>query len=164
MDLTFDSCNLDLDLELIFYNSTILLLEDVDILLELLIIYSWIIGKTHGWAIISVVIHADREFWKSDTINCGYFNLGTNKSNTIGTIMLINYSGTVLRSIWLNSKHVYHLTNINLQTRSNIISLGIRKDESLRCYRRSRAGKIFLIGLKFCSHSIGVPRFFDLTT
>ena len=55
--------------------------------------------------------------------------------------MLINYSGTVLRSIWLNSKHVYHLTNINLQIRSNIISLGIRKDESLRCYRRSRAGK-----------------------
>ena len=55
--------------------------------------------------------------------------------------MLINYSGTVLRSIWLNSKHVYHLTNINLQTRSNIISLGIRKDESLRCYMRSRAGK-----------------------
>ena len=55
--------------------------------------------------------------------------------------MLINYSGTVLRSIWLKSKHVFHLTNINLQTRSNIISLGIRKDESLRCYRRSRAGK-----------------------
>ena len=55
--------------------------------------------------------------------------------------MLINYSGNALRSIWLKSKDVFHLTNINLQARSNIISLGIRKDDSLRCYRRSRAGK-----------------------
>ena len=55
--------------------------------------------------------------------------------------MLINYSGNALRNIWLKSKHVFHLTNINLQTRPNIISLGIGKDESLRCYRRSTTGK-----------------------
>ena len=42
-------------------------------LLELLIIYSQIIEKTHGWAIIGVVVHADKEFWKFDAINLGYF-------------------------------------------------------------------------------------------
>ena len=57
---------------------TILLLEDVleysvCILLELLVIYSQIIEKTHGWVIISTVMHVDREFWKSDAINLGYF-------------------------------------------------------------------------------------------
>ena len=72
-------------------------------------------------------------------------------------IMLINYSGNALRNIWLKSKHVFHLTNINLLTRSNIISLGIRKDESLRCYRRSRAGKNIFNRIKFFSQSIIVP-------
>ena len=55
--------------------------------------------------------------------------------------MFINYTSNVLRSIWMKSRHIYYLTNINIQTRLHIISLGIRKDESLRCYRRSRAGK-----------------------
>ena len=78
--------------------------------------------------------------------------------------MLINYSGTVLRSIWLNSKHVYHLTNINLQIRSNIINLGIGKMSHSDVIGGVELEKICLTGLKFCSQSIGVPRFFDLTT
>ena len=41
----------------------------------------------------------------------------------------------------MESRHIFHLTNINIQTRSHTVSLGIRKNESLRCYRRSRAGK-----------------------
>ena len=41
---------------------------------ELLIIYSQIIEKTHKWVIISAVMHVDIEFWKSDGINLGYFN------------------------------------------------------------------------------------------
>ena len=55
--------------------------------------------------------------------------------------MLISYTSNVLRSIWVKSRHIFYLTNINIHTRSHIISLGIRKDKSLRCYRRSRAGK-----------------------
>ena len=48
----------------------------MDILLELIIIDSRIIGITHGWAIIGAVVRADIEYWKSDTINYGYFILG----------------------------------------------------------------------------------------
>ena len=48
----------------------------MDILLELIIIYSWIIGITHRWVIIGAVVCADIEFWKSDSINYGYFTLG----------------------------------------------------------------------------------------
>ena len=42
-------------------------------MLELLIDYSWIIEKTHGWAIIGAVVHADKDFWKFEAINMGYF-------------------------------------------------------------------------------------------
>ena len=55
--------------------------------------------------------------------------------------MLINYTSNVLRSIWVKYRHIFCLTIIEIQIRSHIISLGIRKDERLRCYRRSRAGK-----------------------
>ena len=55
--------------------------------------------------------------------------------------MLINYTSNVLRSIWAKSRHIFCLTNIKMHTRCHIFSLGIRKDEILRCDRRSRAGK-----------------------
>ena len=41
----------------------------------------------------------------------------------------------------MKSKDIFILTNIEIPTRSHIISLAIRKDKMLRCYRRSRAGK-----------------------
>ena len=56
--------------------------------------------------------------------------------------MFINYTSNVLRSVWMKSKHIFILTNIEMPTRSHIISLGIRKDKTLRCYRRSNAGKM----------------------
>ena len=55
--------------------------------------------------------------------------------------MLINYTSNVLRSIWVKSRHIFYLTNVNIQTRSHIISFWIRKDESLRCYIISKSGK-----------------------
>ena len=33
-------------------------------MLELLIVYSWIIEKTHGWAIIGAVMCVDKDYWK----------------------------------------------------------------------------------------------------
>ena len=55
--------------------------------------------------------------------------------------MLIKYTSNALRNIWTKSKHIFILTNIEIPTRSHIISLGIRKDKMLRHYRRSRAAK-----------------------
>ena len=42
-------------------------------MLELLIVYSQIIEKTHKWAIIGAVVHMDKDFWKFEAINLGYF-------------------------------------------------------------------------------------------
>ena len=71
LDLTVDSCYLDI-LEH-FASELLEYVLEYFYVLELLVVYSLIIDKTHRWAIIGAVVHGDKDFWRSEAINLGYF-------------------------------------------------------------------------------------------